>query len=110
MQNFYDTFPSIKLKLGPDFEIEFHPEDYFYAGDTPQVYCLGIQPFEQLIFGGLFMKNWDIYFDLDGQKLGFRKSFCGDPSTRIVPQEKPASSSENTNSYIKSHNESILEN
>jgi hypothetical protein len=76
VQAFLDTFPPISYQFKGDNEFVWTPKDYLYVDETPQSYCIGIQPLKDLVFGEIFMKNWDIRFDLDNRQLGFAKSNC----------------------------------
>jgi hypothetical protein len=76
IQMFFSTFPPIVFVFNDNIEITWHPREYFYFDDDQVSYCIGIQPLKDLILGSIFMKNYDIQFDLTNQKVGFTNADC----------------------------------
>ena len=75
LEEFYATFPVISFELDGDYDYNWKPQDYLYE-ENAQL-CL---PFYALsgrtILGAIWMKNHDIIFDRDNNKVGFAESDC----------------------------------
>ena len=90
LQDFFATFPPISFRLDVNTTIIWEPSDFLYVNDENGDYCIGIQPLKDLIFGEIFMRNLDIMFDLNNQRIGFAQANCdGVPKTPATPPETP---------------------
>jgi hypothetical protein len=75
IEDFFHTFPSFTFQFkGAD--IDWSPADYFFYNNNLDSYCIGIEPLNDLLLGEIFMRNFDIQFDPEKQRVGFVRSNC----------------------------------
>lgn len=56
--------------------VAWFPEDYLYRINGTKYYCVGIEPLRDVIFGAIFMKNYDVLFNKDKRSVSFTRANC----------------------------------
>lgn len=102
LNDFFKSFPVMKFFLNDTIEYKWHPQDYLVQPlDSTTHYCVGVKTLSHTIFGAIFMRNYDIYFDRTSKQIGFARSNCGSdpffvddlskkPDENSTPIAKPA--------------------
>lgn len=76
-QDFVSSFPDILFDIGDQEPFVWTPHDYFTPHiNDPDYSCVSLKPFHANIFGSMFFKNKDIYFDRKLQIIQFTKANC----------------------------------
>jgi hypothetical protein len=88
IQDFFDTFPPITV-VTEGVELLWEPREYMFQMNSEINYCLAIYPLEDIVLGAAFMRNFDIKFDTETQRIGFARANCdGSRPPTSSPQSK----------------------
>ena len=73
------TFPNQTFTFNDDLVYTWHAQDYFIFSGSAN--CIGIKPLKDLILGANFMRNYDLFFNIEEQTVSFARANCsGDHS------------------------------
>ena len=87
-KQFYASFPPIYFTFEGDIEIPWLPSEYFYS--SMGVQCVGMTSSNQskILLGGTFMRQKNIIFDQENNRIGIKEAVCSDDFDRIFVDPK----------------------
>lgn len=75
LEDWFESFPHVYMLFEPNAYIPLYPRDYFFLENGLQ--CLAFDYLEgRVILGGVFMRNFDLQFDRDNQKVRMVRANC----------------------------------
>ena len=85
LEKFLSTFPPAVFTFNGKVPYYWYPQDYF--SDTDVNVCIGIKPLKDLILGANFMRNYDIFFEQETQRITFARANCSRESSITFKEE-----------------------
>lgn len=75
LQNFLDAFPNITFVFNKRVEYTLQSKDYLMLNSEYETfYCVGIKPLDKNVFGAIFLRNSDFFFDRNKQTIEYVRS------------------------------------
>lgn len=75
LEDWLESFPHIYMLFEPNAYIPLYPRDYFFLENGLQ--CLAFDYIEgRIILGGVFMRNFDLQFDRQNEKVTMVRADC----------------------------------
>ena len=73
------SFPPLDFMFSENALYRWFPEDYFIFEKRKDEWCIGMEYLANgLLLGGVFMRNYDIYFDKVHSQIKFVRAQCNE--------------------------------
>ena len=70
--------------------LDWYPSEYMFRTKATE-YCMALEKFSrsnEILLGGTFMRQNNIIFDIEKERLGFARASCNDDPNQIVSKEE----------------------
>ena len=76
LNTFFNSFPVINFDFGAEELYKWYPSDYLIKKGSTDDYCIGIKSLKNMILGGVFWRNYDLFFDKETRQVKFVRADC----------------------------------
>lgn len=74
LENIITTFPNVVFTFNDKIDYNWNPKDYMI--ETQNYLCVGVKSLHKIILGAVFMRNYDITFDISKSEISFVRADC----------------------------------
>ncbi len=77
--DFIKSFPNIKIEFNglENTRVNWSPFDYFSQdNNSKKKLCISVKPFKENLLGAVFMRNYDVFFNLRKQEISLIRAKC----------------------------------
>jgi hypothetical protein len=89
--DYFASFPILKFKLvdvdGSDFTLDWFPSEYLFQQTSGQ-YCVALEGEQssQVTLGGVLLRQHNMVFDIDQNKIGIAHAQCSKDPNQILSE------------------------
>ena len=93
-KDYFRSFPILRFLIKTNvhdepYYYDWYPSEYLYR-DTKTQYCvaLDVTNSREIMMGGTFMRQHNIYFDVENSKVGFARATCSEDVNQVMNEQE----------------------